>query len=351
MITRSKSSNREDLMKNALALPRPSPHFPENLQLGHHHSDRRNVSVALKKPPENDDLEGPELDSPQLMELVEKLRDIPTLSVVVQQVMALVNNPRASATQIAEILKRDQVLTAKVLRLVNSSFYKLSTEVTDVTKALGFLGFNSVSMLVLGTSVFSSFEVQAADYFNIIQFWKHSLATAITAETIAKKTRLAKSEEAFTCGLLHDLGKVALFKISPKDLRSIVETASIKNISFAEAESELGLPAHTVLGERLAEKWQLPVVIRKAIRFHHRDIEKMESIYPHMKAPVMITTLANTLAKRLELGKSGDSQKPEYPQNYLKLLSISPTTMQEIEEQIPKEMDRAQGFLSASLSR
>jgi len=66
--------------------------------------------------------------------LVEKLRDIPTLSVVVTKIMELVNNPRTSAPQIAEVLKRDQVLSAKVLRLVNSSFYNLSTEVTDVSE-------------------------------------------------------------------------------------------------------------------------------------------------------------------------------------------------------------------------
>jgi putative nucleotidyltransferase with HDIG domain len=305
------------------------------------------VNTAKKLLPED---EGPDLDSPALMELVEKLRDIPTLSVVVQRVMELVNNPRTSAPQIAEVLKRDQVLTAKVLRLVNSSFYNLSTQVTDVSKALGFLGFNSVSMLVLGTSVFSSFDIAAADYFNVREFWKHSLATAIAAELICKKTRMGKPEEAFTCGLLHDLGKIALFTISPKDVKAAVERAAQKNISLLEAESELGLPGHTILGERLAERWQLPVVIRKVIRFHHRDIEPLESIYPQMRPMIMITTLANILCKRLDLGKSGDDQKPEYPLNYLKILSLSSDAIKEIEKKMETEVERAQGFLSASLS-
>jgi len=309
--------------------------------------------VALKKAYETLDPadDAVEMDSPRLMEMVEKLRDIPTLSVVVQKVMELVNNPRASAPQIADVLKRDQVLTAKVLRLVNSSFYNLSTEVTDVTKALGFLGFNSVSMLVLGTSVFSSFDIAAADYFNVREFWKHSLATAIAAELISKKTRIGKPEEAFTCGLLHDMGKVALFKISPRDLKAAVERAQEKNCSLLEAESELGLPGHTVLGERLAEKWQLPVVIRKVIRFHHRDIEPLQSIYPQMRPMIMITTLANVLAKRLELGKSGDQLKPDYPQNYLKALSLTVEALAEVEKKMETEMDRAQGFLSASMNK
>jgi len=290
------------------------------------------------------------MESTKVTELVDKLRDIPTLSVVVQRVMELVNNPKTSAPQIAEVLKRDQVLTAKVLRLVNSSFYNLSTEVTDVSRALAFLGFNSISMLVLGTSVFSSFEIRAAPYFNVLEFWKHSLASAIAAELIAKKTRAAKPEDAFTCGLLHDVGKIALFKVSPDDLKAVVEKASLENKSFLDAETELGLPGHAILGERLAERWQLPLVIRKTIRYHHRDVEPMESIYPQMKPTVMIATLGDIMAKHLGLGVSGDQMKPEYPANYLKALNLSSEAMAEIEQQMEVEIDRAQSFLSASLN-
>lgn len=285
----------------------------------------------------------------KLTELVDKLRDIPTLSVVVQRVMELVNNPKTSATQIAEVLKRDQVLTAKVLRLVNSSFYNLSTEVTDVSRALAFLGFNTISMLVLGTSVFSSFEIKAAPFFNVLEFWRHSLASAIAAELIAKKLRVSKPEDAFTCGLLHDIGKIALFKVAPNDLNLIVTKAKNENMSFLDAETALEFPGHTVLGERLAEKWQLPVMIRKTIRYHHRDIEKMESIYPQMKPVIMIATLGNIMAKRFKLGESGDNILSEYPQNYLDYLNLKPSVLTELEEQMSVEMERASSFLSASM--
>jgi putative nucleotidyltransferase with HDIG domain len=286
----------------------------------------------------------------KLTELVDKLRDIPTLSVVVQRVMELVNNPKTSAPQIAEVLKRDQVLTAKVLRLVNSSFYNLSTEVTDVSRALAFLGFNSISMLVLGTSVFSSFEIRSAPYFNVLEFWRHSLASAIAAEMIARKLKVSKPEDAFTCGLLHDIGKIAMFKVAPDDLKLIVNKAKSDGISFLDAETALEFPGHTVIGERLAEKWQLPVMIRKTIRYHHRDIEHMESIYPQMKPLIMIATLGNIMAKRFKIGESGDSILPEYPTNYLRIINLTPTMIKDIEASMEKEMDRASSFLSASLS-
>jgi putative nucleotidyltransferase with HDIG domain len=284
----------------------------------------------------------------EIPDLVDKLRDIPTLSVVVNRVMELVNNPRTSAPQIAEVLKKDQVLTAKVLRLVNSSFYNFSTPVTDVSKALGFLGFNTVSVLVLGTSVFSAFEMSAAPYFNVREFWKHSLAVAIAAEMIAKKTKVGvRPEDAFTCGLLHDVGKIALFKVAPDQLKRVVEKSKKENISFFKAESELGLPGHTVLGERLAENWQLPVVIRKAIRFHHRDVEPLETVYAAMKPTLMVVTTANQLCKNLELGQSGDAEKPSYFDNYLEALGLNSDSLKQVAEQMEQEMVRVEGFLSS----
>lgn len=289
-------------------------------------------------------------DSAQLTDLVEKLRDIPTLSVVVQRVMELVNNPKTSAPQIADVLKKDQVLTAKVLRLVNSSFYNLSTEVTDVSRALAFLGFNSISMLVLGTSVFSSFELKKAPYFNVLEFWRHSLASAIAAELIAKELRVGKPEEAFSCGLLHDVGKIALFTVEPDLLQKIVDTAKEDNISFFDAESKLELPSHTVLGERLATRWQLPLLIQKTIRYHHRDIEPMESIFAAYKPTIMVASLGNVLAKRFQIGESGDNIKPEFQANYMNLLNLSEDKLKEIEKKFPAEVDRASSFLSASLS-
>lgn len=282
--------------------------------------------------------------------LVEKLRDIPTLSVVVTKLMEMVNDPNTSASQIAQVLKKDQVLTAKVLRLVNSAYYNLSTEVTDVTKALGFLGFNTISVLVLGTSVFSSFDLAAAPYFKVKEFWKHSLATALAGELIATKLKVSRPQDVFTCGLLHDIGKIALFKIAQEDLKAVIEKTLEANMSFLDAESALGLPGHTVVGERLAEQWKLPVIIRKTIRYHHRNIEDMESIYPQMKPTIMIVTIADILTKRMSLGFSGDLMQPEYPANYMQLLNLSHAQLKEIEDGMPEEMDRLDAFLTAGQS-
>src|SRR3954465_411717 len=141
-------------------------------------------------------------------ELLAKLQDIPTLPVVAMKVNELIQDPTSSSADIADVLKKDQVLTAKILRLVNSSYYAIPGGVADVQRALAFLGFNTVAQLVLSLSVFSVFGQSESPDFSMLEFWKPALGPAVCSEALAKRLKLAKPEEAFTCGLLHDVGKL-----------------------------------------------------------------------------------------------------------------------------------------------
>ena len=210
--------------------------------------------------------------------ILEKLNDIPTLPIVATRVTELINDPNSSSSDIAEVLKKDQVLTAKVLKLINSPYYGIPGEVTDVKRALAYLGFNTLAQLVLSISVISVFQDNRNTRFSLQEFWKHALATAVTSDVIARQTGLAKPEECFTCGLLHDIGKIVLLKIAPEEFLSAVELAEKEKISFAEAERRLEIPPHGYLGEYIAEKWRLPMVIRVAIRYHHTDVSGMNKI-------------------------------------------------------------------------
>src|ERR1700733_5355143 len=108
-------------------------------------------------------------------ELLGKLHDIPTLPMVAMRVNELINDPNSSSADIAEVLKKDQVLVAKILRLVNSSYYAIPGGVTDVQRALAFLGFNTLAQLVLSLSVFSMFSSPDTQEFSMPEFWKHAL--------------------------------------------------------------------------------------------------------------------------------------------------------------------------------
>jgi putative nucleotidyltransferase with HDIG domain len=281
--------------------------------------------------------------------LLEKLSDIPTLPMVAMRVNELINDPYSSSGQIAEVLKKDQVLTAKVLRLVNSSYYAIPGGVTDVQRALAYLGFNTLAQLVLGLSVFSMFKTLGDESIGISMsdFWRHALGAAVASEILARKTNYPKPEEAFTCGLLHDIGKLVLHEIDPDRLRDVISSAAATQRSFFEVEREKDLPGHSFLGEVIAAKWGLPQVIRLAIRYHHFDVESMSTVLSGAKPVIHMVRLANQICVKRKVGKSGDASAGEIPSVMLERLKLSRAELEEVELELDTQMEKAGALLSA----
>ncbi|MEW6055763.1 MAG: HDOD domain-containing protein [Bdellovibrionota bacterium] len=281
--------------------------------------------------------------------LLEKLNDIPTLPIVASKVNELINDPNSSSSDIANVLKKDQVLTAKVLKLINSPYYGIPGEVTDVQRALAFLGFNTLAQLVLGISVFSLFPSEENDEFSMLNFWRHALATAVCSEVLAKRIKYKKPEECFTCGLLHDIGKIVMYQIAKDMFFSVFRRAQEKKISFFDAEGELDVPGHVFLGEHIAAKWGLPQVIRNAVRYHHLDIRNVSTILPGMKPPIYIVSLANSLVVNMGIGHSGDFSDGGLQPYMYEILGLGFDSLESIKQQTQEEMKKAGSFITAAL--
>jgi putative nucleotidyltransferase with HDIG domain len=280
--------------------------------------------------------------------VLEKLNDIPTLPVVATRVTELINNPNSSSADIADVLKKDQVLTAKVLKLINSPYYGIPGEVTDVKRALAYLGFNTLAQLVLSISVIAAFTEAKGSKFSLQGFWKHALGTAVASEIIAKKTGYPKPEECFTCGLLHDIGKIVLLKIAPDEFMRVVELAEREKISFSDAERRLEVPTHGYLGEYIADKWRLPMVIKNTIRYHHTDVSETATMLESMKKAVQIVALANQIVVKENIGYSGDASGGLITNNFLEPLGLTEADLKGITERVQKDFDNATAFLRAA---
>lgn len=284
--------------------------------------------------------------SARYQELLSKLHDIRTLPVVAMRVNDLINDPNSSSNDIAEILKKDLVLTAKILRLVNSSYYSIPGGVADVKRALAFLGFNTLAQLVLSLSVFSFFKDGGAEDFSMPEFWRHSLAVGVCSEVLAKKMKLPKPEEAFSCGLLHDVGKLVLNEIDPKTFLQIVRETKQRGCSYSDLERQFDLPSHSYIGEIIASKWGLPQSIRLAIRYHHFDVSKMDGILPSIKPMIQIVRLANQICVKTQIGNSGDHSGGSVTAELLSALGLAFDDLPAIEEQLKTDMERAGAFLN-----
>jgi len=282
-------------------------------------------------------------------DLLEKIQDIPTLPVVAMRVNEMINDPTSTSASIADVLKRDQVLTAKVLRLVNSSYYAIPGGVTDVQRALAYLGFNTLAQLVLGLSVFTMFKTLGDESVGISMpdFWRHALGAAVASEILAKKIGYPRPEEAFTCGLLHDIGKLVLHEIDPERLRDVVPTAAASQRTFFEVEREKDLPEHSFLGEVIAAKWGLPQLIRLAIRYHHFDVEPMATVLSGAKPVIHVVRLANQICIKRKVGKSGDASDGDVPAQMLDRLGLTRAQLEEVELELDTQMEKAGALLSA----
>lgn len=280
--------------------------------------------------------------------ILEKLNDIPTLPAVAMRVTELINDPNSSSSDIADVLKKDQVLTAKVLRLINSPYYGIPGEVTDVKRALAYLGFNTLAQMVLSVSVISAFAAENNTKFSPRKFWEHALGTAVASEIIAKKIEYPKPEECFTCGLLHDIGKIVLLKVAPEEFLRVVQLAEKEKISFFEAERRLEVPGHGYLGEFVADKWRLPMVIRMSIRYHHTDVTKMDTILASMKLAVQTVALANEIVVKENIGYSGNASGGHITEEMIAPLGLTMADVEKITERVKNEVGNASAFLQGA---
>lgn len=202
----------------------------------------------------------------------EKMKDLPTLPIVVAKILQTAASPSATAHDLQALIAVDAGLTAKILRLANSTFYGQSRRITTLADAVMVLGFNTVRNLTLSASMLDSLAPRgAAQVFDWRAFWEHCTGVAACARLLAQRQRLPKAvaDEAFVAGLLHDIGKLFLGKYCPDLLVEVVLTSETFQVPMEEAEWRLMGTSHALLGQEIAEQWNFPPTLAGAIGAHH----------------------------------------------------------------------------------
>lgn len=246
--------------------------------------------------------------------ILQQLEELPTLPAVVVRVLEVTGNEDSSANEVIELISSDVSLTARILQLVHRADAGVRGEVNTIDRAVVLLGFEAVRSSVLAVGVFEMFATakgKKSVHFNLDEFWKHSVAVACCAELLAEEVTAVLGRdsvsvsEAFVCGLLHDLGKVALDAALPKSFDKVVEAAELLRGNIADLERNIIGLDHMVVGKRLSEKWGLPATIRECIWLHGQ----LPSALPAtVKSPrlINIITLADLLVREQHLGFSGN---------------------------------------------
>jgi HD-like signal output (HDOD) protein len=159
-------------------------------------------------------------------------------------------------------------MVGKVLRLVNSSFFGLGSKVSTVSRAVVILGFNTVRNALISISIIDSTKNFHGNKVNMKDFWQHAISCAVVAKYLSSRTHIGLPEEAFTVGIVHDIGKLVLAKYFPDEFLDIMKKATAET-SFYDAETGVIPVHHNHIGAYLTERWRLPKNICDAIRFSH----------------------------------------------------------------------------------
>lgn len=194
-----------------------------------------------------------------------ELMDVPTLPAVVVQALTAMQDPNSDARSVERVIARDPALSAKILRVANSAFFGQARRVSTIADAIRILGFTNVQGMIIGIGAFDAFRTERLDLGG---FWRHSIATATASRWLAPRVDI-RADEAFTAGILHDIGKLIFAIQADAGYQRVLDLERETGATGVQAERTLLEFTHPEVGETVAERWSLPPRYVAAIAHHH----------------------------------------------------------------------------------
>ncbi|MEA2062827.1 MAG: HDOD domain-containing protein, partial [Gemmatimonadota bacterium] len=260
------------------------------------------------------------IDKERLKKLTQTIINLPTLPTVVAKMIELIDDPASSAHSLGRLVRTDQVLTSRILRLANSAFYGFPNPISTINLAVVVLGFDTIKNLGLSVSVIDRFvrsgkEDELLDYS---RFWEHSVGVAVTSRMLARMHGFrALQSEAFVAGLIHDIGKVILSQYQTNNYSECLRIVQEEGVSLVLAEERVFEVNHSEVGWWLARRWNLPENLAEAVRLHHVPLTARKA--PELSA---IVHFADILTRAARIGNGGDPLVPPFYRGVLRRLPL-----------------------------
>ncbi len=273
------------------------------------------------------------MDRDEIKRILKGLKSLPTLPPIVSKLNEMVEDEDATAISVGKVIERDQVLTSKLLRMVNSSFFGFPQRISTVSNAIVLLGFNVIKTLVVSSSIFD--VMQSSD----IGLWEHSLGCAACATILATCRGIKNPEEVSTAALIHDIGKVVIRAEMPEEYQKIQDLVLTKDISMREAEEQVLGVQHSIIGGLLAKEWNLPDRLSIPIEFHHNPEEA-----PGFKDITAIIHVSDIIIRGWGFGFGGDKWVPPLDHGAWQRIKFGKSEGKEILEALDEKLASLQNF-------
>ena len=268
-------------------------------------------------------------------EILQKVNAIPAFPATVVRLIKMMDSPEVSVSEIKDVIRADEGLTVKLLRVANSAFYRGRREIKTIEDAVIVLGLRTVKSMIFSVTVSPVLSKELSGYdLGKEALWRQSQLSAITAQTIAQKCKFKEIDLAYTAGLLKDVGKVVLDEYVKNNFDEVMKEVEEKNMAFIEAESDVLGFTHAEVGAKIAERWNLPPEIVEVIRYHHEPSKAV--LNPKL---AMICHLADDLIMMMGVNVGADGLAYHFDENSLEVLELTADDVTEIMSDIADYVD------------
>lgn len=279
-----------------------------------------------------------------LDKIISTIGDLPTTPAIIATLTNLTSDINTDIEEITRAIMADQSLTAKVLKLSNSSFYGRAKEVRTLHEAVIILGFMTLHSLIIATSTQALYQKSVNDGVSA-KLWEHAFAAALASRLVAQAVRFPYIEEAFIGGLLHDIGKLLLMQKTPKEYQRIVSDVEKTRGSFVDHEEAVLGFNHTHVGSLLLQKWSFPQELIDAVEQHHCPTG---SDGDGRMLPFIIN-VGNYMAKKLEVGFNDFTVGDLTGLTSVSTLNLDGERLEEIQSQLKEHYDNERDFFRLGL--
>ncbi len=252
--------------------------------------------------------------------------NIPSSSIITRQVLKKIHDRSSNANEIVEIIQYDPPLTARILRIANSTYSRAASKINSLERAVVTLGFETIREIVSTTAVSNYFTgAKTQNDLDIKGLWFHSVGTAKASKIIAEKLGYEQLDVVYTVGLLHDFGKFILISDYPQNYSKAINYCKINKCQIIHSEQNIFNLDHTMIGNILCDIWKLPEKITEVMLYYHDPAEIPEE----KRKLAQIINLGNHICRKAEIGNPGDDQIPELSEDTLELLGEEPDEINE----------------------
>ena len=289
-------------------------------------------------PTETEEIEN-HIDQQVCDKIIDQGITLPEIPAIVSELNEIIADPLSSSHNIAQVVRKSPSLAAVLLKIVNSSMYGFPGKIDSVSRAVTVIGTKEITTLALGISAIKVFESVPEEIMDMSSFLKHSFACAIISRAMGAHMNMAQTEQLFTSGLLHDIGKLIVYKYFPIESKNLFALCAKENALLHVKENELFGCKHTDIAEYLIEKWSLPLTLKNDIIYHHNPSASHSPVQPS------IIHVADIIVNGLGIGSSGERSVPSLDPEAWANLNLAPSALDVIVTQADHQVSTILDFL------